>query len=44
VRVVAIHVALGSRLPTRSVDRVAAEAGKGLVGDAVNIYAAEFAQ
>jgi MOSC domain-containing protein YiiM len=33
VMVVAIHVAPGSRLPTRSVLDVAAEAGKGLVGD-----------
>ena len=33
VTVVAIHVAPGSRLPMKSVDRVDAEAGKGLVGD-----------
>lgn len=32
-RVVAIHVAPGSRLPTRSVPSVEAEAGRGLVGD-----------
>ncbi len=31
--VVAIHVAPGARLPLRAVDRVTAEAGKGLVGD-----------
>jgi len=31
--VVALHVAPGSRLPMRSVDRVVAEAGKGIVGD-----------
>ena len=31
--VVAIHVAPGSRLPMKSVDRVGAEAGKGIVGD-----------
>jgi MOSC domain-containing protein YiiM len=31
--VVAIHVAPGSRLPMKSVDRVVAEAGRGLVGD-----------
>ena len=31
--VVAIHVALASRLPMRRVDRVHAEAGAGLVGD-----------
>ena len=31
--VVAIHVAPGRRLPTRSVDSVEAEAGVGLVGD-----------
>lgn len=29
----AIHVAPGRRLPTKSVERVEAEAGKGLVGD-----------
>ena len=33
VKVVAINIAKGSRLPTRSVDSVVAEAGKGLVGD-----------
>ena len=33
VRVVAIHLAPGRRIPTRSVDSVEAEAGKGLVGD-----------
>lgn len=33
VRVVAIHVAPGRRLPVKSVDEVVAEAGKGLVGD-----------
>ncbi len=32
-RVSAIHIAPGSRLPTKSVDAVVAEAGKGLVGD-----------
>lgn len=32
-RVVAIHVAKGRRLPTRSVPAVEAEAGAGLVGD-----------
>ena len=31
--VVAIHVAKGRRLPMRSVERVVAEAGRGLVGD-----------
>jgi len=31
--VVAIHVAPATRLPMRAVDRVEAEAGKGLVGD-----------
>ncbi|GAB3049381.1 MOSC domain-containing protein [Intrasporangium mesophilum] len=31
--VVSIHIAPGRRLPTKSVDRVAAEAGAGLVGD-----------
>lgn len=31
--VTAIHLAPGSRLPTRSVARVEAEAGRGLVGD-----------
>jgi MOSC domain-containing protein YiiM len=33
VKVVAIHIAPGSRIPTRAVDAVDAEAGKGLVGD-----------
>lgn len=33
VRVVAIHIAPGRRLPVKSVDEVVAEAGKGLVGD-----------
>jgi len=33
VSVVAIHVAPGRRLPMTSVDRVEAEAGRGLVGD-----------
>lgn len=33
VRIVAIHLAPGRRIPTRSVDAVVAEAGKGLVGD-----------
>jgi MOSC domain-containing protein YiiM len=33
VKVVAIHIAPASRLPTRPVDAVAAEAGKGLIGD-----------
>lgn len=33
MRVTAIHIAPGSRLPTTSVDSVVAEAGKGLVGD-----------
>jgi MOSC domain-containing protein YiiM len=33
VKVVAIHIAPGSRLPTRSVDSVDAEARKGLIGD-----------
>jgi MOSC domain-containing protein YiiM len=33
VTVVAIHVAPGSRLPMKSVERVVAEAGKGIVGD-----------
>jgi MOSC domain-containing protein YiiM len=32
-RVLAIHVAPGRRLPTRSVPTVEAEAGRGLVGD-----------
>lgn len=32
-RVVALHVAKGSRLPMRAVDRVDVEAGRGLVGD-----------
>lgn len=33
VKVVAIHVAPGSRIPVRAVEAVDAEAGKGLVGD-----------
>lgn len=33
VRVVAIHIAPGSRLPMKPVDSVEAEAGRGLVGD-----------
>lgn len=33
MRVAAIHLAPGTRLPTRPVDSVEAEAGKGLVGD-----------
>jgi MOSC domain-containing protein YiiM len=33
VKVIAIHIAPGSRIPTRSVDTVVAEARKGLVGD-----------
>jgi MOSC domain-containing protein YiiM len=33
VKVTAIHIAPGSRLPTRAVDSVVAEARKGLVGD-----------
>lgn len=33
VQVISIHVAKGSRLPTRPIDSVVAEAGKGLVGD-----------
>jgi MOSC domain-containing protein YiiM len=33
VKVVAIHIAKARRLPTRAVDSVYAEAGKGLVGD-----------
>ena len=33
MKVIAIHIAPGSRLPTRSVDTVVAEARKGLVGD-----------
>jgi MOSC domain-containing protein YiiM len=33
VKVVAIHIAPGSRIPTRPVDAVEVEAGKGLVGD-----------
>ena len=32
-RVIAIHVAPGSRLPVKSVGSVVAEAGKGVVGD-----------
>ncbi len=31
--VAALHVAKGRRLPTRSVERVEVEAGKGIVGD-----------
>ena len=33
MRIVAIHLAPGRRIPTRSVDFLGAEAGKGLVGD-----------
>ena len=33
MNVVAIHIAPGSRLPTRPVDSVDVEAGKGLIGD-----------
>lgn len=33
MQIVAVHVAPGSKVPTRSVDAVAAEAGKGLAGD-----------
>lgn len=33
MKVVAIHIAPGSRIPTHPVDSVEAEAGKGLVGD-----------
>jgi MOSC domain-containing protein YiiM len=33
VKVVAIHIAPGRRLPMRSVDSVVAEAGTGLIGD-----------
>ncbi|CAN5447137.1 MOSC domain-containing protein [soil metagenome] len=33
MQVVAIHLAKGRRLPTRNVDTVVAEEGKGLVGD-----------
>ncbi len=33
MRVASIHLAPGTRLPTRPVDAVEAEAGKGLVGD-----------
>ena len=33
MKVVAIRIAPGSRIPTRAVDAVDAEAGKGLVGD-----------
>jgi MOSC domain-containing protein YiiM len=33
MKVVAINIAKGSRLPTRAVESVVAEAGKGLVGD-----------
>jgi len=32
-RVIAIHIAPGSRLPMKSVERVEVEAGKGIVGD-----------
>ncbi|MBJ20906.1 MAG: MOSC domain-containing protein [bacterium] len=31
--VIALHVAKGSRLPMRSLDRVEVEAGKGIIGD-----------
>ena len=31
--VTGIHIALATRLPMRAVDRVTAEAGRGLVGD-----------
>jgi MOSC domain-containing protein YiiM len=33
VKVVAIHIAPGRRLPMRSVEAVEAEAGRGLIGD-----------
>lgn len=33
MRVTAIHIAPGSRLPAKAVEAVVAEAGKGLVGD-----------
>jgi MOSC domain-containing protein YiiM len=33
VQVISIHIAKGSRLPTRSIESVVAEAGRGLVGD-----------
>ena len=33
MKVVAIHIAPGSRIPTRPVDAVDVDAGKGLVGD-----------
>jgi MOSC domain-containing protein YiiM len=33
VHVVALHVAKGTRLPMRSVDRVEVETGRGIVGD-----------
>ncbi|MDG4666714.1 MOSC domain-containing protein [Mycobacterium sp. 236(2023)] len=33
MQIVAIHVAPGRKIPTRSVESVEAEAGKGLVGD-----------
>lgn len=33
VQIVAIHIAPGRKVPTRSVQEVRAEAGKGLVGD-----------
>ncbi len=33
MKIAAIHIAPGRRLPVKSVDAVAAEAGRGLVGD-----------
>lgn len=33
MRIVAVHIAPGRKIPTRSVQSVTAEAGKGLVGD-----------
>lgn len=33
MKVLAIHIAKGSRLPVRAVESVVAEAGRGLVGD-----------
>jgi MOSC domain-containing protein YiiM len=33
VRIVAVHIAPGRKVPTRAVPSVTAEAGKGLVGD-----------
>ncbi|PRC44329.1 sulfurase, partial [Mycobacterium sp. ITM-2017-0098] len=33
MRIVAVHISPGRKVPTRSVDAVAAEAGLGLVGD-----------